>query len=51
MGIVTIIQLNSQNFRQDKFKDESAQRTSVQTSPAKLLVSSFVNDAVLDGFM
>ncbi|MDE8611014.1 palindromic element RPE3 domain-containing protein [Rickettsia felis] len=30
MGIVTIIQLNSQNFRQAKFKDESAKRTSVR---------------------
>ncbi|MFP3011656.1 MAG: palindromic element RPE3 domain-containing protein [Rickettsia sp.] len=32
MGIVTIIQLNSQNFRQDKFKDESAQRISTDES-------------------
>ena len=42
-------QLNSQSFRQDEFKDESAQRTLVREHrrvPQNSLVSSFVNLAV-----
>ncbi|QQV75763.1 Threonylcarbamoyl-AMP synthase [Rickettsia tillamookensis] len=43
------VQLNSQSFRQDEFKGESAQRTLVREHRRVLqnsLVSSFVNDAV-----
>ncbi|MGL4226480.1 MAG: ATP-dependent Clp protease ATP-binding subunit [Rickettsia sp.] len=48
------VQLNSENFRQDEFKEESAQRTKVREhrrTPQNSLVSSFLNDAVKDQVM
>ncbi|WP_202068766.1 DUF6314 family protein [Rickettsia tillamookensis] len=48
-GIAYFLQLNSQSFRQDKFKSKPAERTKVREQrldSKNLLVSSFVNDAV-----
>ncbi|MFY9590175.1 palindromic element RPE3 domain-containing protein [Rickettsia endosymbiont of Halotydeus destructor] len=50
----SLVQLNSKSFRQDEFKEESAQRTIVREHrrrPKNSLVSSFLNDAVFNDLL